>query len=293
MISLMLAGKAINLEALRFPLLASPKLDGVRATVNHLGQVLSRNNKLIPNKHVQQLFGFSALEGFDGELIVGDPTHPAAYRNTTSGVMSQDGQPDVTFWVFDKWPTERAYGFHDRLQKIRAFLDSGDDPGVTSVRVVQHLTIKTLDELLRFEEVCLVKGYEGVMLRDPDGPYKHGRSTEREGWLLKLKRFEDSEAVIMDTVELNHNHNEKDASGKRTTHKAGKVAGGVLGALFVRDVKTGVAFEIGTGFTREQRQEFWRDRDQLEGRTVTYKFFPTGSKTKPRFPVFKGFRSDL
>lgn len=60
-----------DLGKLRFPLLASAKLDGVRAVVRD-GVVYSRSNKPIPNAYVQQKF--SRFEHFDGELIVGDPT---------------------------------------------------------------------------------------------------------------------------------------------------------------------------------------------------------------------------
>ncbi len=290
MIDLMLAGKATNLEQLRFPLLASPKLDGIRATVDNAGTLLSRNGKPIRNQHVQKLFGRPGLAGLDGELIVGDPTSPSCYRDTSSGVMSEDGKPDVTYHVFDCWAHDTTLPFNERLREAREMITDRD---FANIKVVPHLTIKTLEELLRYEEVCLTKGYEGVMLRDPIGPYKHGRSTEKEGWLLKLKRFEESEAIILDSVELRHNHNEKGADGKRTSHAAGKVLGGVLGALVARDLKTKAEFEIGTGFTREQRVEFWQLRNRLKGRLITYKFFPTGSKDRPRFPVFKGFREDL
>ncbi len=58
----------VDLDKLRFPLLASAKLDGVRAIVRD-GVVYSRSNKPIPNKFVQQQF--KHLEHFDGELIVG------------------------------------------------------------------------------------------------------------------------------------------------------------------------------------------------------------------------------
>lgn len=294
MIDLMLAGKATNLEQLRFPLLASPKLDGIRATVDNAGTLLSRNGKPIRNQHVQKLFGWPALAGLDGELIVGDPTSPSCFRDTSSGVMSEDGTPDVTYYVFDCWAHDAILPFSERLRKAKEIRDIGVNPNRPSrITVVPHITIKTLEELLRYEEVCLTKGYEGVMLRDPNGPYKHGRSTEKEGWLLKLKRFEESEAIILDSVELRHNHNEKGADGKRTSHAAGKVLGGVLGALVVRDLKTKAEFEIGTGFTREQRVELWQLRNRLKGRMITYKFFPTGSKDRPRFPVFKGFREDL
>ena len=54
------------------------------------------------------------------------------------------------------------------------------------------------------------------MVRTPDSPYKCGRSTEREAWLLKIKRFEDAEAVVLGTYEGMSNMNEAgvDAFGR-------------------------------------------------------------------------------
>lgn len=77
---------------------ASPKLDGIRAIVLG-GVVMSRNLIPIPNRYVQQRF--AGLEWFDGELIFGDPTSPTVYRDTYSAVMSEEGKPDVRFFVFD------------------------------------------------------------------------------------------------------------------------------------------------------------------------------------------------
>ena len=89
----MLAAKTDG-KGLSYPLLASPKLDGVRALIIN-GIVMSRSFKPIPNAHVQELFGRPEYNGLDGELIVGAPTDKDVYRNTTSGVMSQAGEPDV------------------------------------------------------------------------------------------------------------------------------------------------------------------------------------------------------
>jgi DNA ligase-1 len=285
----MLASAVEDLSALRYPLLASPKLDGVRAMCLPGEGLVSRNGKLIPNEHVQKLFGSASCAQFDGELIVGEPTDKDCYRSTVSGVMSEDGEPNVTFYVFDLIPGERAYDFKDRLAKAKAA-----GKGLAKVKVLHHITIKSEEELLRYEEVCLAKGYEGVMLRDPEGPYKNGRSTVKEGWLLKLKRFADSEAKIIDTVELCKNNNEakRNAMGftERSSHKANKQGVGKLGTLVVQDIKSKVQFEIGTGFTDEVRKELWEKREEIVGKLVVYKFFPTGSKERPRFPVFKGFR---
>jgi DNA ligase-1 len=286
----MLAAKLDDMPA-RYPLLASPKLDGVRALIIN-GEVLSRSLKPIPNQHVQELFGRQALEGFDGELIVGSPVASDAYRATMSGVMSQSGEPDVTFHVFDNYTL--AYETFDvRLASVvRAIIKLRN--GNRRIHSVPHILVSHDEDLLRYETCMLSEGYEGVMLRHPDGVYKHGRATLREGSLMKLKRFEDSEAVVLGCDELMHNANEatRDELGrtKRSSHKAGKVGRGTLGALHVRDVKSGVEFDIGTGFDDATRKALWGVRTTLPGKLVKYKYFPSGSKDKPRFPVFLGFR---
>lgn len=61
----MLSATVTEVAALRFPLLASHKLDGIRALVLG-GVVVSRNLKPIPNRHVQALFGRREYEGLDG-----------------------------------------------------------------------------------------------------------------------------------------------------------------------------------------------------------------------------------
>ena len=59
-----------------------------------------------------------------------------------------------------------------------------------------------------------------------------------------------------------------------------------MGALIVRDIKSGVEFNIGTGFTAAQRAASW-----VIGSMHKYKFFPI--KDKPRHPVYLGARSAL
>lgn len=252
----MLACEA-DLSKLKFPVLASPKLDGVRAIIRD-GVVLSRSLKPIPNRHVQMMFGRPELEGFDGELILGDPTHPEAYRRTVSAVMSIEGEHAVDFHVFDRW--DRDYPYKEVSLSYWLIIPIYSTP------------IHNMEELEEYEVAILDKGYEGVMLRDPQSPYKFGRSTAKEGYLLKLKRFADSEAEVIGFVDI---------------------VGLTLGALIVRDVHSGVEFKIGTGFTTVERQKIWDMRAILKGSLVKYRYFPTGSKEKPRFPSFQGFRHHI
>ncbi len=84
----MLASHCTDTSKLKFPILVSKKLDGIRATVQG-GRLLSRSLKPIANENVQARFA-GLPEGLDGELIVGDPCAPDAYRKTSSIVMSDD-----------------------------------------------------------------------------------------------------------------------------------------------------------------------------------------------------------
>ena len=287
----MLADTVTDLSKLKFPLLVSPKLDGVRAIVID-GVLMSRSLKPIPNRYVQKLFS-RLPDGTDGELILGSPTEDP-YRGTVSAVMSEDGEPDVYFYVFDNY--KFAGGFQDRFYALKQIARNID---YYHTVVVRHNLASCPEELNTQEESFVSQGYEGAMVRSIDGPYKYGRATEKQGYLLKIKRFIDSEAEVLSVYELEHNDNEavKNALGRteRSSKKEGMVGAGTLGGFNVRDIKSGVEFSIGSGFTADERSDYWNRRKKLAGLVVKYKYFPTGSKDKPRFPIFLGLRdkSDL
>ena len=283
----MLAGSAEG--ELRFPCLVSPKLDGVRCLIID-GVAMSRSLKPIPNEHVQKLFGKAEYNGLDGELIVGNATDDEVFQRTSSGVMSIKGEPNVFFHVFDDFIA--SGGFRARFNGLKSRCK-----GNKQLQVVQHDLIDSMESLLELEAELLALGYEGAMLRDPAGQYKYGRSTTKEGWLLKLKRFSDSEAEVIGFTQLMSNANEaktNELGAKARSHKkAGMVPKELIGALQVRDVKTGIEFEIGSGFTELERRSFWIGRHDLIGKLVKYKSQPVGVKDKPRFPVFLGFRDKV
>lgn len=287
----MLAATVDSLDQLRFPLLASPKLDGIRALVRD-GQLVSRSLKPIPNRFTQDLFGDPRFEGLDGELIVGSPTAPDVFRQTSSGVMSFDGCPDVKFFVFDNFNDKSD--FHWRFGTLSKIVWRG--PIVT----LKHVLVNDVEEVAALEGVWLKQGYEGMMLRDIHGAYKHGRPTMKEQGLMKLKKFEDAEAVITGVIEQRHNGNEVliNALGQkeRGTKKAGMLGKSTLGAIEVVGIGgqyDQVKFNIGTGFDDATRRELWADKTSLPGMMIKYKFFPSGSKDAPRFPVFIGFRDPI
>lgn len=281
-----------DLKRLPYPMLLSPKIDGVRALVRN-GVLVSRTMKPIPNLHTQALFGRDELEGLDGELVVGNPYDANLMQNTMSGVMSRGGVPYVSFHVFDCWDFNGP--FSARFDVAATLATEANNQFELSINVVKHHFVNSYEGVLELEAHYLELGYEGVMLRSLNGPYKQNRSTLREAILLKVKRFEDAEATVIGYEPLYRNLNAqtKDERGyaKRSTHQANQEADELLGSLSVRCKVTGQVFSIGSGFTEAQRRSAWAAREGLVGRIVTYKTFKvTGVKDKPRFPIFKSFR---
>ena len=280
-----------NLNSLPYPLLASVKLDGIRCIIKD-GVAFSLTLRPIRNHYTQSLLGRSEFNGLDGELIVGNPAASDCMRKTNSGVMSFEGEPDFKYYVFDIW-NRPGIQYKDVLEPLDKLASR------PHIEVLRQYTTVTPNDVEAIEQSALDDRHEGIILRRPDGTYKYGRSTVKEGFLYKLKRYLQNEAVVIgvEPYQTNNNAAELDALGytKRSSAKAGKVDLDLLGALKVRgrfQEFTDVTFNIGTGFTLYERELLWKQRESLLGRIVTYKFFPVGSKDKPRHPVFVSFRSE-
>lgn len=284
-----LAAKITDINKLRFPLIGTPKIDGIRCLM-YRGEAVSRKLKLIPNRHIQAYLQQHAIEGLDGELVVDNE-----FNATTSGVMSQDGTPSFTYWLLDYW-LQKDQTYLARLLSLD-LLKNNHMLDAIHIKVLPHARIQNMDELLAYEAYCLEQGYEGVCLRAPSSPYKYGRSTFKEHYLLKMKRFVDDEAVIIGFEEMMHNSNElqEDNLGRAKRSKAqdGMVPLGTLGKFCVRHPKFG-EFKIGTGqgLTQDLRQHIWNNTGAYIGKTITFKYQPHGTLEKPRIPLFKGVRLD-
>jgi len=93
------------------------------------------------------------------------------------------------------------------------------------------------------DKVLAMKG-EGMMIKDPASMYESKRSSK----LLKVKKFEDTEATVIGHV-----------AGE------GRCAA-MMGAIRVRG-DNGIEFKIGSGF-----DDKWRRKPPKIGSRVTYKF---------------------
>jgi DNA ligase-1 len=276
---------------LEFPVLGSPKLDGIRCLVID-GIAFSRTLKPIRNEHIQGILGRPMFNGMDGELIVGKPTGDLVYNRTNSGVMSVDGEPDFKYYVFDKTDMPQDT-FIERIGALSDLAHSIVEPAIELV--VQHV-LENQADFNAYELEMLDLGFEGIMVRSPTGKYKYGRSTSNEGILWKVKRFTDFEAVVVDIKEAMHNSNPvlMDHLGRsmRSKHQENMSGNGMVGALVCE--KDGVQFNVAPGTMNHlQRGMFWQRRELLIGKVVKVKSFEYGVVDQPRFARFHGFRDSI
>lgn len=280
----------VPLDKVNFPIYVSTKLDGIRALVID-GVVYSRSLKPIRNKHVQKLFGKPEYNGLDGELICGDIYAKDVFQKTTSGVMSEDGEPDVKFYVFDDFTNpDEPYGVRLNMLVEKS---SGFNDKVATLQQSVVMSANYLKDLLSIESA---KGGEGLIGRSPNGKYKFGRSTPKEQLSVKFKFFVDSEFEIVAVHEQMENTNtlEKDELGyaKRSSAKDGMVGKDTFGS-FACVTTDGKHFNVGTGvgLTQELRQSIWSNKESYIGRLAKVKYMDVGSKDGvPRLPILLGFR---
>lgn len=285
-----------QLDQLRFPVLASRKYDGIRCLLHPEFGAVSRSFKDIPNHVIRTNLNSLSVDCLDGEILIfiideGQRVY-LPYNPIQSIVMSGDFSlplnHEIEYVVFDDF-TYPNDPYITRQQKMLNKITDLHTEGNTYVRpVIQHLCHNP-KEVTAFYSQELEEGHEGIMIRGLDSPYKSGRGTLREQFMLKMKPVHQDEGIITDAVPLESNENlaQQDIFGltKRSSAKAGKVQKELLGAFLVDTTQWGVV-RLGSGFTAAQRAKYWKDRESLKGRKVRFKYQAIGIQDKPRFPRF-------
>lgn len=279
-----------DLDGLHFPLLGSPKIDGYRGLF-WKGGFYARSGKPHPCPAIQALakkMREAGLPDLDGELIV-----PGESFNTGGGKLRRlDYTGPVGFLVYDLLndglPFLNRWELYSHLEKV---------PGL---EYVTQVWLENKSQLLDFENACLTGGFEGVVVRKPSALYKHGRGTLRDQIMLKLKRFHTAEARVLELLPRMHNENPQEVSplgyAERSSAKEGLLETNVLGRIKVQGLNgpfQGQVFHIGTfdGLTEDDKIQELR-AGTLLGKVITYKYFPTGAKDRPRHPVYLCERPD-
>lgn len=276
-----------TLSKLRYPLLASPKLDGIRAaTPNGLPQ--SNSGKPFPNRALMDLLSQPAFANLDGELIVGDPCAHGVLHRTQSVVMSEDAPLDnLCFYAFDSLQDGGPFAL--RTPRYRHNMPH-------ELEFLPQSELDSPQAVIQYVEQTLGLGYEGVILRDPAGRYKNGRSTLREGGMLRIKPREDTEATIVgyDFLEINDNAPEVSELGftKRSSAKSGKIQTNLVGSVRMRDPRWPKEFGA-TVADHAMRAYLAELGDGMLGKIGKFSYMPYGSMEAPRQTSFIGLRSPI
>jgi DNA ligase-1 len=299
-----------NPAKVKFPVIAQPKIDGVRA-LNMTGKLTGRSLKPFKNKYLTTQLSHSALIGFDGELAAESHVHPDLCRITSSATGTIEGQPYVLWWLFDYVTVEnKATPYERRLLQLEDRIKElmSEQPLLyPHLRLIPSKLCHTMDELEEFDAGNLIAGYEGTCFRDPKGLHKQGRSSPTQGGLLRIKRFVDFEFKVHTIIEGEENQNEAQINELgntfRSSHQENMVANGMVGAMLgnvlanVYDGDTllfsaGQEVRVGAGcLTHDQRRHYFINQDEFKRLIHKAKFFPKGIKDKPRFPTWQSFRN--
>lgn len=274
------------LKKLKYPVGCTLKKDGIRA-LRLNSTLLSRTFKPIPNASIRQR-SLKLIGGMDMELWNPD----LVYDEIESIVMSQkhERSDEIHFHILDHI-TEHGY-----LARIAPVYEHFTfQSGAADVHVELPVICKNAEQLmeifLKSEEMM----GEGVCFRTLMSPYKQGRSTLKEQYLVKLCRFVREEVVIIELSEQveNTNKSNRNAVGSmdRSSNLANLVPKDTLGALVCKRAN-GQIIRVGTGFDDILRKKIWTEPEQYVGKTITIKYKPHGMKDLPRSPVFVGFRKD-
>lgn len=282
----------IDLSRLILPAYISPKYDGIR-NVTQNSICLSKSLKPFRSKALQTFYGREEFNDLDSEFIVGLPTDNNVIQRTYSAVMTIDATVIPDLYVFDEMGDGR---YSERLERAQERVHKLQPYG--TIHLVKQTLVSDLRSLLALEEEYVAAGYEGAMVRSPDGPYRHGDASMVGQELMKFKRFEDAEAIILDVLPLMKNLNPivKNEKGlaSRSSAKEGLVALEMMGCFLVEDIQSKEIFTLSGRITKAQRIQWWVIRESLKGRLITYmRFRQSGEKNNPRLPIFKCFRDPI
>jgi DNA ligase-1 len=281
------------MSKLRYPVLATVKLDGIRA-LRMNGTLLSRRLKPIPNKSIRDR-SLILPGGYDMELW----NPEMSYNEIESIVMSREHKDSdkIQFRILDVFNHEC---YHNRCQDIDEWYRFvGTSDNYSWEYPVECLTPNEL--FLLFLSVESGQG-EGICFRTPNSPYKQGRSTLKEQYLVKLARYIRTELTIIDFEEQMENANklERNRLGyiDRSTFGANMYGKNTLGAFvctYNSSDGTPITITVGTGvgLTDKLRKEIWLNRDKYLGKTIVVKHKPCGMKNKLRHPIFIGWRNEI
>ena len=221
----------------------------------------------------------------DGELVhepVDGLNSQELYALTSSAARKKGKHRDklkLQFHVFDFVPlNEFMSGLTTLRYKTRRSIM---DVVFVALNDLKHVKPVTVFYMGKFDEDILMThlkqvealGGEGLMINLMEGTYECKRTKK----LLKVKTFKDADVLVTNVVE---------GTGKNL---------GKLGAVEVKFLHNGkeMTCEVGSGFTDEERLNYWEHPELIMGKVVELKYFEVTQNDKDktkyslRFPTWQ------
>ncbi len=228
----------------------SEKLDGVRAYWN--GRRLISRRGHVFNAPAWFVAGFPQ-RALDGELWMGRGQF-AATLSTVSKQQPVDAQWQQLKYMLFELPDGEG-DFTARIATLKHLVEQAASP---YLQLVPQRRIHSQSALEALLETTVASGGEGLMLHHADSLYSTGRSDA----LLKLKTYQDAEAVVVQHLPGKGKHR------------------GRLGALLV-ELPSGQRFKIGTGFSHAEREQ-----PPPIGSVISFKYYGLSRNGIPKFASF-------
>lgn len=138
------------------------------------------------------------------------------------------------------------------------------------IQFVPQVEVSGWDNMMKLHNEYVSEGWEGLVIRDPEKPYKpNGRTND----MIKIKVYKDDCFKVI-----------------------GKEAGlrGSEDMVFIMQMPDGRTFKAKPFGDREQKQEYWINfEEKYNGHIGECKFFYYSDDGIPLQPAFKAFRDDL
>lgn len=210
----------------------------------------------------------------DGELY----KHGKSLQQISGAARMEKNAYDcnwLEYYVYDLIDLEdmnRPAG--DRIALLHSIQDSYDwgfDPlrewgeGELQIQVVPQVSVNGWNAMQELHNEYVSEGFEGLVIRNPDRPYKpNGRTND----MIKIKMYQDAEFEI---TGLSEGLREEDM-------------------CFTLVTEDGIEFKAKPMGTRELKQQYREDLEQLIGKMATVKYFYLSDEGTPLQPVLKCIR---
>ena len=217
---------------------------------------------------------------FDGELCLVDDEGNEDFQGIMKQLKKKDHTiPNPSYKIFDMISHDEFYSkkgeknkpYSIRLANLNEVMKKNECPCLT---LLEQELIHNDEHFQEWVKEAADYGWEGVMLR-ADEPYKGKRSKD----LLKVKKFFDDEYEVID-VEMGPF---RYVSNGQETEET------MLSCVMINHKNHIV--RVGSGFTIDQRQEFYCNPCKILGKVITVQYFEETKNQDGgislRFPTFK------